>query len=39
MTSIPGLSADLAIGSFTIAAVGGAQQPTYLMEKTVRWPA
>ncbi len=39
MTFIPGFSADLAIGSFAIATVGGVQHPLDLMEKTVRWQA
>jgi hypothetical protein len=33
MTFIPDLSADLAIGSFTVSAIGGPSQPHDLMEK------
>jgi hypothetical protein len=39
MTSIPGINADLAVGSFAVAAIGGALQPLDLMGKTARWPA
>ena len=39
MTSIPGLNADPAIGSFAVATISGASQPLDLMGKTVRLPA
>jgi hypothetical protein len=39
MMSGPRRNADAAIGSFTVAAIGGASQPHELVEKAVRWPA